>query len=372
MDTRNPASAEKGNKVVVDKIVVDKIVVGKELINDCVRYAPALDILYLNNPKCGCTTVKHALWLACDARAGRNTFRGNVHDRKADPFARNVFRLPDRKDGKIAQAVVFSAVRNPFARALSAYVDKVANDPVVWPIFLKRFGLRPTVGRRELSFTDFLGLIAVADDDILDGHFRPQCRNLLLPLAKPLFVGFVEDMAPVGAFLQAHGIPFRNARMNATRALDELSTLYDDRAVALVRTRYADDFANFGYSTRLADIRARPCPLAPSNTDAGEDPLLRWLATGRAPRGFAAESRSPFVAFNRSRNRDEKARIVRRRVFDSEHDWYRLERYREFAIGKVQDRNLAEAIRARMASLRQRYRESVSNPDIFVDFPAAR
>jgi len=342
------------------------IEISKELINDSARYAGALDLLYLNNPKCGCTTVKHALWLALDACLGRNTFEGNVHDRRADPFAKNVFRLSQRQRERIAQADVFSVVRNPFARALSAYVDKVANDPVVWPIFLKRFGLKPKVGKTELSFADFLGLISVAHDDILDGHFRPQCCNLLLPLANPVFIGFVENMAPVGAFLEARAVPFRDQRMNATRAQEQFLSLYDSHSASLVRKRYAEDFARFGYSTELVDARAHPKSDGLSTVPSREDPLLQWLATGKTPAGVAQPKRS-FAAFSRAKDRKKKLRTARS-AFDSEHNWSRLQRYADFVRRKSQDRGLQDAIHERMASLRRRYTEAVSNPDIFVDF----
>jgi hypothetical protein len=342
-------------------------VISKDLINDCVRYAGALNLLYLNNPKCGCTTIKYALWLASDALLGRNTFEGNVHDRRVDPFARNVFRLSPRQRGKIAQAVVFSVVRNPFARALSAYVDKVANDPVVWPIFLKRFGLKPTVGKKELSFADFLGLIAVAHDDILDGHFRPQCRNLLLPLAKPVFVGFVENMAAVGAFLESRAIPFRDERMNASRSDEQLGAVYDRRTAVLVRNRFAEDFARFGYSTDLADTRARPEADQLSLRDGGADPLLARIATGKTPEAAVSTRRSAsFASFARATDMRKKLRIAKA-AFAEEHNWSRLERYANFVRRKSPDRELQEAIYDRMASLRRGYAKAVSNPDIFLD-----
>ena len=342
------------------------IAIGRELINDCVRYAPALDLLYLNNPKCGCTTIKHALWLASDARGGKNTFDGNVHDRKVDPFVKNVFRLPAGQRERVAQAIVFSVVRNPFARALSAYADKVANDPAVWPVFVKRFGLKASTGKKELSFADFLGLVAVADDGLLDGHFRPQCRNLLLPLARPMFVGRVENMAAVSSFLKAHGIPFRNERMHSTRSQEKFAALYDERAASLVRKRYTEDFARFGYSTELADTRARPKTDALPATPAREDPLLQWLATRRAPAGVA-ESNDAFVVFAATKDREKKLRIARH-AFGSEHNWSRLRRYANFVSRKSRDIGLQDAIHDRMAYLRRRYAESVSNPDIFVDF----
>lgn len=356
MAARKSRGAEQGSEIVV----------GRELINDCVRYSAALDILYLNNPKCACTTVKHALWLASDALTGRRTFRGNVHDRKLDPFARKVFRLPARQRERVAQAAVFSVVRNPFARALSAYVDKVANDPAVWPIFLKRLGLKPAVGKKELSFIDFLGLIAVAHDDILDGHFRPQFRNLLLPLARPVFVGAVENMPAVSAFLEARGIPFRDEPMNATRAQERFTRLYDGRTASLVRKRYAEDFARFGYSTRLSDARARPDADAKSTAPAGVDRLLHWLAAGKPPDGIIEANRY-FASFSATRDREKKLRLARR-AFEGEHNWSRLQGYANFVRRRSRDTKLQEAIHERMASLRRCYAEAVSNPEIFVDF----
>ena len=341
--------------------------IGKELINDCVRYSAALNLLYLNNPKCGCTTVKHAMWLASDALLGRKTLAGNVHDRKADPFATNVFRLSPGQRSEVAEAVVFSVVRNPFTRVLSAYVDKVANDPMVWPIFLKRFGLRPAVGKKELSFADFLGLLAVAHDDLLDGHFRPQCRNLLLPLAKPVFVGCVENMATVEAFLEGRGIPFRDERMNATRAYEQLPAFYDSRTAALVRERYADDFAAFGYPTDLAEARAQPDHERLYMNRFGEDSLIIWLSTGKVPRGVVSKSRHSFAAFARTREREKKLRLVRA-AFASEHNWSRLQRYANFVRRKSRNTELQDAIHDRMRFLRRRYADAVSNPEIFVDF----
>jgi hypothetical protein len=341
------------------------IAIGKDLVNDCVRYSVPLDLLYLNNPKCACTTVKHALWLASDVLLGKSTFAGNVHDRKADPFAKNVFRLSDSEQEQVSGAVVFSVVRNPFARALSAYVEKVAKDLAVWPIFLKRFGLKEHVGKNELSFADFLALIAVAHDDILDGHFRPQCRNLLLPLAQPVFVGFVENMQAVADFLGERGVPFRDERMNASRASEQLNAFYDARTAALVGKRYADDFVRFGYSTALADARERPGSDHLAMKRDGEDLLLRWLATGEAPKVVTTESRNNFMAFNKARDPEKKLRIVRR-TFAHEHNWSRLQRYRKFVTRKSRDRPMAEAIGERMALLRARYVEATCNPDLFV------
>jgi len=353
-----------GNKA---KRAGSAVVIGRDLVNDCVRYAPALNIVYLNNPKCGCTTVKHALWFASDAALGTNTFAGNAHDRKIDPFARNVFRLSPEQRERVADAAVFSVVRNPFARALSAYMDKVANDPGVWPIFVKRLGLKSTVGKEELSFADFLGIVAVAHDDILDGHFRPQCRNLLLPLAEPDFVGSVENMGSVGAFLETRGVPFRDEAMNATRAQEHFGALYDGRTAALVRERYAEDFAAFGYPANLKDVRSPPARNQLYNKTGGGDSLLACLSAGKMPPGATRESRHYFAAFARSRDSAKKVRLIKA-AFEQEHNWSRLRSYAKYVRRKAGSRDLHDAIHGRMVSLRRRYAQAVSNPDIFVEF----
>jgi hypothetical protein len=363
----SPAKTGKSKKDRIGAGRPPTIAIDKWLVNDCVRYCAELDLLYLNNPKCGCTTVKHGLWLASDAVLGRNTFNGNVHDRDADPFARDLFRLPVGEREGVRRATVFSVVRNPFARAVSAYVDKVANDPGVWPFFLKRFGLKANVGKKELPFADFMRLIAVAHDDLLDGHFRPQHRNLLLPLAKPVFVGFVENMAPVGKFLRRHGVAFRNRRMNATHASEQLNRYYDSDSVALVRERYAEDFKRFGYSTDPAKAHASPSSGELAFYDGSEDPLLRWIATGRASGGLASETETDFLAFKRTRDAEKKLRILRR-AFAGEHNWSWLRQYANFARRKSRDRQLADSILDRMMSLRRRYLRAVNAPSLFVEF----
>ena len=158
--------------------------------------------------------------------------------------------------------------------------------------------------------------------------------------------------------------------MNASHAYKQLSGTYDSELAALVLERYAADFERFGYPTDPAEAHACPGAGELDFLDGGEDPLLRWIATGVAPGGSACEAEADFLAFTRSRDAEKKLRIARR-AFAGEHNWSRLQRYANFARRKSRDRRLADAIFDRMMSLRRRYLGAVSAPSLFIEIDAS-
>ena len=88
-----------------------------------------LPYIYVQNWKCGCSTIKSTLWAAEHAN-GTAVAPGHPHQRIADyPFVND----PGRWDGA-GREFVFTFVRNPFARMLSAYLNKIVHhrDPSVW------------------------------------------------------------------------------------------------------------------------------------------------------------------------------------------------------------------------------------------------
>ena len=76
-----------------------------------------LPYIYVQNWKCGCSTVKSSLWHAEHARG--LTSRPATRIRRMVPFVR---------DGKrwehCEREFVFTFVRNPFVRVLSAYLNQ--------------------------------------------------------------------------------------------------------------------------------------------------------------------------------------------------------------------------------------------------------
>jgi hypothetical protein len=337
----------------------------KGLVNRALRYAAELGLVYLNNPKAGCSTIKFSLWTAIDDLTGRQSFGGNVHARKADPFARDVFALAPADLARFSSASMFSVVRNPFSRVLAAYLDKIPNDPSVWAIFHGGFGLRPNVTREEFSFGDFLRLIEVAPPELLDGHFRPQTDNLLQPYSIPNFVGYLEDVAPVEQFLAGFGVVLRDHVRHATRSADHLKEYYDGGRGKLVRKIYADDFELLGYSTDFGDTKL-PGRLPPARPigSGDTDSVKRWVMTGEAPAG-AVSDLPDLRTFGRTRRRENKHEIIKT-ALDSDNDMSRLARYARFARRRLDENELSDAILQKMAALRARYEQAVRSPSVFL------
>jgi hypothetical protein len=330
-------------------------------VNRNLRFSAELGLIYLNNPKAGCSTLKFSLWTAVDRLTGRNTFTGKVHDRRVDPFARDVFALDESASEIFSRSPMFSVVRNPYSRILAAYLNKIPNDPHVWTVFHEGFGLRPDLDKNDLPFRDFLRLIAVAPPSLLDGHFRPQCDNLLLPLTKPAFIGYLEDMGSVGDFLAGFGVEIQNHVQHATHSADRLKDYCDPECSDLIRDIHAEDFKLLGYSAALDDGHEKGRWTADG---ADQSDLIRqWIAGEAEPENTILDLSVP-KRFGRAGNREQKEEIIRAAVMHDD-DWARLQRYARIAKRKFGDGGLSAAIQEKMSVLRARYEQAVGNPSIF-------
>jgi len=339
----------------------------KGFVNRALRYAAELGLIYLNNPKAGCSTIKFSLWAAVDDRTGTKTFGGNVHSRKAGPFPRDLFALDPDDLRKFSGASMFSVVRNPFSRILAAYLDKIPNDPFVWAGFHEGFGLRPKLGKDEFAFGDFLRLIEVAPPELLDGHFRPQTDNLLEPYAKPDRIFHLEEMRSAEQFLAGFGVALQTHVPHATQSVDRLPEFFDSECIGLVRKIYARDF-KFGYSTDIGNANLPGFgPSDPERRDCNMDAVRRWIVAGDAP-AHVAPDLPDLRAFVRTQGRNEKHEIVRTALL-RDSNWARLARYARFARRRLQENALADAILEKMTLLRTRYEEAVGTPDIFLPMP---
>ena len=102
--------------------------------------------IYINNYKCGCSTVRQTLWAAEHAQ-GVASAPGAIHEQPDSwPWVDD----PERWEHS-EHAFVFTLVRNPYVRVLSAYLDKI-REPAIWGPFTARHGL----GDDQLSFMEFL------------------------------------------------------------------------------------------------------------------------------------------------------------------------------------------------------------------------
>ncbi len=184
-------------------------------LNASIHYVPGTPIIYLNNAKVACSSIKKAMWLKWHPSTYEQ-FQ-NPHIRQGGPFCQNLRELAQHLD-EMSLPTIFTVVRNPYVRILSAYLDKIGRKPRdagVWFPFARRFGIS---GDAIPSFDEFLRMITSEEPSLLDQHFAPQYLNILQPFTSCHFVGHIEHMDTVWAFLGKYGIAQNDYRPHQTGA----------------------------------------------------------------------------------------------------------------------------------------------------------
>jgi hypothetical protein len=236
-----------------------------------VWWTPDFPVVYISNPKCGCSTVKHSLKAAqaqAYARMGRTFVRAE------DPHIKDdCLRLSWLAPSACRQRYLISTVRNPFTRALSGFLDKVSRPGTV---LLPEFGYR-----RVEDFETYLRALAQCDPINTNAHFRPQHVNLDYPRVSYDAIFFLENMAALPRYLSTICPDFKLETFapHSRGARAKLREHYTDTAVDLVRDIFAQDFERFGYSRDLDDADAAPGEmivagrLVPSRAETLDVPL---------------------------------------------------------------------------------------------------
>lgn len=225
-------------------------------------FAPASGRLtVVVNPKSACSTFKFNLWRQ-EYAIGATQWkppgaRGGIHRKNNTP-------LPKAPIAQLEAALfdkpVFSIVRNPYTRVLSAYLDKIAGNKKEKRHLLLSMGHAQNV---PVAFGEFIDFISRQNPREMDAHHAPQAYLMqvdYLPYAK---IGCVEEMdASIAAILSAgYGIPPGAAgefRPHRTGASSLIAQYYTEEIAAKVRERFRVDFDRFGYSTDLADAHLPP------------------------------------------------------------------------------------------------------------------
>lgn len=209
---------------------------------------PEEKLIYVEVPKAGCTTIKTFLsrhmW-------GRDPV--DCHDRQQSGLLSPIDIGFDRFDALLRDPdlLLFTVVRNPFARLRSCYLDKFANVNLAEPqhdgMARQIFAGSPTENR--LSFNRFVEQACATAATTNNGHWMPMAR--MVPMIMPITVikleNLVDEMSPVLHRLSRSGDALRR-RHNSTKP--DPSIQWTEPLASRVRHSYADDFRLFGYSTR--------------------------------------------------------------------------------------------------------------------------
>ena len=215
---------------------------------------------------------------------------GHPHQRIADyPFVND----PGRWENA-GRDFVFTFVRNPFARMLSAYLNKIVHhrDPSVWGRFAARHGL----GDAPLPFREFLELVARTPPAQMDMHWRPQSHTVAPHAVAYDFVGsmerFEEDLGLVLTRIFGRDLPVHEHAPHRTGSTDQLAEYYGAEEIDSVRRICAVDFRELGYSTDPARQMREPRPGA-SRPDAMQAWGTAWRLFAQQEFAAAAATLEP-------------------------------------------------------------------------------
>lgn len=210
--------------------------------------APDLSFVYVTVPKAANSTIKRALFALY-----------NKLPPESDPDALHASPGPFRTISQLSRSEIdlafrgprtyrFTFVRNPYARLLSAYWDKIVdnNRRGYGNHYAKKLKLSTNA-----TFEQFVFSVADQPDRASDWHWMSQTRCTMLNLIDYSFVGRVESLADdMAKALSIIGCRSHSqepvAHLNKT-AEQPSGDIYTETVANIVFRRYQDDFANFQY-----------------------------------------------------------------------------------------------------------------------------
>jgi hypothetical protein len=216
--------------------------------------------MYAMVPKAANSTLRRLLWRHLGVDVSGPSLHRTLY-MSSGPYA----ALPDLAHGerrrilKSPDVFRFSFVRNPYDRLRSAYIQKLHH---------------PTTHERPAHYLAALGLSEIPDfetfvrtvvaqpDHLMNAHWRPQHRCLVMDAIAYDFIGKVEtfeaDFAYVSERLDFSPDLYRQTpAANRARPDTRDLAIYTDALAELVHRRYRLDFDRFDYAK---DSYRRPDP----------------------------------------------------------------------------------------------------------------
>jgi hypothetical protein len=202
------------------------------------------DLIYLNNAKVACSSIKISLGLKSGA------YQSVPEERKLDTGMLDIKTTLSEDERSFFK---FTFVRNPFQRIASCYCDKIANPDKNTPgnflyenyfFFFKPFLLL----RPDMTFAQFVRRVAKIPDAMADRHFKSQ-YSIIYDRGDCLvdYVGRMENLSSDFDFLkQKFDLP-ELPQYNRSRHRIDYMKLYNRDLVEIVARRYRKDIEFFGY-----------------------------------------------------------------------------------------------------------------------------
>lgn len=144
----------------------------------------------------------------------------------------------------------FTVVRDPYARLLSCFLNKIEKFDQKQKLFKMRAGLAPSAAA---TFAEFVKAVALQNPLDMDPHWRVQYVNVFADIIS--FDRIIKFEAYGHEFPSAVGNFFSDYRAvdvhkGQHNAEDKLDDYYTDELIDIVNQVYAVDFETFGYPMR--------------------------------------------------------------------------------------------------------------------------
>lgn len=255
----NPAAVEFYQNLIANGYEADALL----------SVLPRQKLIYIGVPKAASTRIRRTL-ARIDGRFIRSLKprRRSMHRGPCGP--RNITVDALYWLAIDPQALRFSFVRNPYARAVSCWADKFAGKPLIGGDFFvdaylaARLEIDPALPAgedRTLSFPEFVRFAAATARTRHDMHLQAQDDILNMPGIILDLIGKVETFDADFAFVLDHLNASDAIRREAAVALNELhhddwASYYTAELADLVYRAYECDFDRFGYARALGATAA--------------------------------------------------------------------------------------------------------------------
>lgn len=210
--------------------------------------------IYVETPKVACSTIKVTLQKTERGEETGEEEKGhnNWHDRSASPLLKPS-QIPDIKKFLLRDDIYkFCFVRNPYARLLSAYLNKIAGGKQQKKKLLLQLGYNPTDLSRNIEFDEFVDAVIQQPVSIMDRHWRTQYYQTFQDGIGYNFIGrfesFNEHFSHVLKVLfEERDAGISNDFRHMTGADDQVSNFYTKSLKDKVYDKFEIDFSYFGY-----------------------------------------------------------------------------------------------------------------------------
>lgn len=218
------------------------------------------EVLYLEIPKSGCTTIKYILQASELARIGhRDRLEGitedlgRVHERGISPLP--LLSALGHSTGNFvltsSSIFRFTVARNPYSRVLSAYLDKIQpGEGYFHDLVAAKIANRDPI---SLSFSQFLSVIQNCETSEMDIHWRPQVALVYPDLIEYTHIGRFEELTDsLNTLLDRIPPALRPIVPKPTKRTMADSLMVEFFGPAerqIVEKVYEKDFEAFGYDT---------------------------------------------------------------------------------------------------------------------------